>query len=75
MYGDFVVVTGEFNYKFGGIINKTFKVEPGGNIYWDREPLEAQLNMEAVYSLMPIRHLCWIIRGILEEYPPMWLLI
>ncbi|NNK75840.1 MAG: translocation/assembly module TamB, partial [Maribacter sp.] len=51
MFGDFVVVTGEFNYKFGGVINKTFTVEPGGTIVWDREPLEAELNMEAVYSL------------------------
>ncbi|MBD0778809.1 translocation/assembly module TamB [Maribacter sp. ANRC-HE7] len=51
MFGDFVVVTGEFNYKFGGVINKTFKVKPGGTIVWDRDPLSATLNMEAVYSL------------------------
>ncbi len=51
MFGDFVVVTGEFNYKFGGVINKTFKVKPGGTIVWDRDPLSAELNMEAVYSL------------------------
>lgn len=51
MYGDFVVVTGEFNYKFGGIIDKKFKVEPGGTINWDQKPLEALLDMEAVYSL------------------------
>ncbi|MGB5435029.1 MAG: translocation/assembly module TamB domain-containing protein [Maribacter sp.] len=51
MFGDFVVVTGEFNYKFGGVINKTFKVKPGGTIVWDRDPLSAALNMEAVYSL------------------------
>ncbi|RAJ09996.1 uncharacterized protein DUF490 [Arenibacter echinorum] len=51
MYGDFVVVTGQFRYKFGGIVDKTFKVKPGGNITWEREPLAAQLNMEAVYAL------------------------
>lgn len=51
MYGDFVVVTGEFNYKFGGIINKTFNVKPGGTINWESDPLKAQLNMEAIYSL------------------------
>ncbi|MGB3145514.1 MAG: translocation/assembly module TamB domain-containing protein [Maribacter sp.] len=51
MYGDFVVVTGEFNYKFGGIIDKKFRVVPGGTINWDQKPLEALLNMEAVYSL------------------------
>ena len=51
MYGDFVVVTGEYHYKFGGIIDKKFKVKPGGTINWDQKPLEALLNMEAVYSL------------------------
>ncbi|MDT7830171.1 translocation/assembly module TamB domain-containing protein [Pricia sp. S334] len=51
MYGDFVVVDGEYNYKFGGVINKTFKVKPGGTIVWDREPLEATLDLEAVYAL------------------------
>ena len=51
MYGDYVVVTGDFNYKFGGIIDKKFKVKPGGTINWDQKPLEAILDMEAVYSL------------------------
>jgi hypothetical protein len=51
MFGDFVVVTGEYNYRFGGIIDKTFTVRPGGTIIWDREPLEAQLQLEAVYAL------------------------
>jgi len=51
MYGDFVVVEGEYNYKFGGVINKTFNVKPGGTIVWDREPLKATLDLEAVYAL------------------------
>lgn len=51
MYGDFVVVSGSYNYKFGGFIDKTFKVKPGGNIVWDGDPMGAQLNMEASYSL------------------------
>jgi len=51
MFGEFAVVTGEFNYKLGGVINKTFVVEPGGTIYWDEDPLGAIVNMRAVYSL------------------------
>ncbi|MEH6679277.1 MAG: translocation/assembly module TamB domain-containing protein [Sediminicola sp.] len=51
MYGDFVTVTGEFHYKFGGVIDKKFRVRPGGSIIWDGDPLSATLNMEAVYSL------------------------
>ena len=73
MFGDFVVVTGEYNHKFGGIINKTFNVKPGGSIVWDREPLEAQLNMEAVYSLNANPAPCyWIILVIPGGYQQMW---
>ncbi|UJH66987.1 translocation/assembly module TamB domain-containing protein [Allomuricauda sp. SCSIO 65647] len=51
MYGDFVVVTGEYNFKYGGVIDKTFNVRPGGTILWERDPLAALLDMEAVYAL------------------------
>ena len=51
MWGDFVVVTGQYRYRLGGIVDKTFDVKPGGTIVWDGDPLAAQLDMEAVYSL------------------------
>lgn len=51
MWGDFVVVTGKYNYKFGGVIDRTFTVQPGGSVVWDGDPLSARLNMEAVYAL------------------------
>jgi hypothetical protein len=51
MWGDFVVVTGQYRLRYGGIIDKTFLVRPGGTINWDGDPLEALLNMEAVYEL------------------------
>ena len=51
MWGDFVVVTGQYRLKYGGIIDKTFLVRPGGTINWDGDPLSAMLNMEAVYKL------------------------
>ena len=51
MYGEFVVVTGEYRFRRAGLIDKTFTVRPGGTILWERDPLSAQLNMEAIYSL------------------------
>lgn len=51
MYGEYVTVTGEFHYKFGGVIDKKFRVKPGGTILWNGNPLAAQLNMEAAYYL------------------------
>ncbi|UOY06066.1 translocation/assembly module TamB [Muricauda sp. SCSIO 64092] len=52
MYGEFVVVTGQYRFRRAGLIDKTFVVEPGGTILWDSgNPLEAQLGLKAVYSL------------------------
>ena len=51
MYGEFVAVEGFYNYKFGGLIDKRFKLQPGGTLLWDGDPLDAQLQMDAVYSL------------------------
>ncbi|MGX1930540.1 translocation/assembly module TamB domain-containing protein [Flagellimonas sp. 2504JD4-2] len=51
MYGDFVAVTGEYNFRYGGVIDKKFQVRPGGTILWERDPLAAQLDLEAVYAL------------------------
>lgn len=51
MFGDFVVVTGEYNYKYGGFIDKTFQVKTGGTINWQGDPLAAELRMQAVYNL------------------------
>ncbi|NJB35344.1 translocation/assembly module TamB domain-containing protein [Croceivirga sp. JEA036] len=51
MYGEFVVVTGEYHYKYGGLIDKRFSVKPGGTIRWEQDPLAAVLSLEAIYAL------------------------
>ncbi len=51
MYGEFVAVTGEYNFKYGGVIDKRFEVRPGGRITWDGDPLAASLDIEAAYNL------------------------
>jgi hypothetical protein len=50
MYGDFVVDKGEYNFKYGGVIDKKIAVKKNGSISWDGNPLQATLNMEAVYK-------------------------
>jgi hypothetical protein len=49
MWGDFQVYEGFYNFKYGGIIDKKFDIKKGGSISWDGNPLNATLNMEAVY--------------------------
>ncbi|UPT70395.1 MAG: translocation/assembly module TamB [Flavobacterium sp. JAD_PAG50586_2] len=50
MFGDFSVVSGTYNFKYGGLIDKEFKVRKGGSIVWTGDPLAAVLNLEAVYK-------------------------
>ncbi|MDP2089868.1 MAG: translocation/assembly module TamB domain-containing protein [Flavobacteriaceae bacterium] len=51
MYGDFIVDNGNYNFKYGGIIDKPFKVVKGGTISWSGSPYSAQVDIEAVYNL------------------------
>ena len=51
MYGEFAVVKGIYNFKYGGVIDKTFDVRPEGRIIWEGDPYEALLDLEAVYRL------------------------
>lgn len=50
MYGDFITFSGDYNFKYGGFLDKKFKVSPNGTIAWEGNPLEAIVNLEAVYS-------------------------
>ncbi len=48
MTGDFQVWDGYYNFKYGGLIDKKFKVKRYGSIVWDGNPYRAQLNLEAI---------------------------
>ncbi|MEN9487836.1 MAG: hypothetical protein RL494_101 [Bacteroidota bacterium] len=50
MWGDFQVYQGTYNFKYGGLIDKKFDVKKGGYISWDGDPINATLDMEAVYK-------------------------
>jgi len=51
MYGDFIVDNGVYNFKYGGFINKPFKVKKGGTISWSGDPYTAEINIEAIYRV------------------------
>lgn len=50
MWGDFAVYKGEYNFRYGGLINKKFKVSPSSYIAWEGNPYNAILNLEAIYN-------------------------
>lgn len=49
MIGVYEVSQGEYNFRYGGIIDKKLKVKKGSSISWDGDPLRARLNIEASY--------------------------
>lgn len=49
MWGDFLVIEGTYDFRYGGLVQKTFTVEPGGNITWDGSPERANLDLTAKY--------------------------
>lgn len=50
MRGDFTVYEGEYNFKYGGIISKKLALKKFGTIVWEGDPMNAILNLEAVYK-------------------------
>ena len=52
MWGDFITTSGEYNFKYEGLIDKKFKVLPNGSISWNGDPMGAALqNLRAAYNL------------------------
>jgi hypothetical protein len=50
MVGDFFILSGKYNFKYGGLIDKTFDVKKGGTVVWSGDPMRADLNLEATYK-------------------------
>jgi len=49
--GDYTVKKGSYLFTFQDVINKKFKIEEGGYIKWNGNPYDAEINMNAIYSL------------------------
>lgn len=49
MWGDFQAYEGEYNFKYGGLIDKKFVVKKYGSIRWDGNPMNAMLDLQAIY--------------------------
>ena len=51
MYGDYTIDEGSYLFTLQNIVNKRFVIESGSTIQWTGEPLDAMLNIDAVYKL------------------------
>ena len=58
LYGDYTITEGSYLFTLQNIINKKFIIEEGSTISWTGEPVDALLNIDAVYkvkaSLQPL---------------------
>ena len=52
MWGEFTVIEGLYDFRYGGIIQKKIAVIPGGNINWDGAPDRARLSISAKYATL-----------------------
>ncbi|MCK5824841.1 MAG: translocation/assembly module TamB domain-containing protein, partial [Ichthyobacteriaceae bacterium] len=47
--GTYTLTNGNYLFTLQNLINKKFKIKPGGTISWNGDPLNATINMDAIY--------------------------
>ena len=50
MYGNYTIEEGDYLFTLENLINKRFNLKEGGTISWSGDPLDAELNLDAVYN-------------------------
>ncbi len=53
IFGRFDMNSGSYQFVSGDIFTRRFQLESGSNIVWDGDPLNARLNISAVFSARP----------------------
>lgn len=51
MYGDYVIEKGDYLFTLENVINKRFDIEKGSVLKWNGNPYEAQVDINALYSV------------------------
>jgi hypothetical protein len=50
IFGDYTIDNGVYDFKYGGFVNRPFVIQKGGTISWNGNPIDANLNVAAVYK-------------------------
>lgn len=51
MFGRYTIEQGDYLFTLSGVINKRFKIEQGSYIDWSGDPLDANMDIKAVYRV------------------------
>lgn len=50
IYGNYEVEKGDYLFTFGNVINKKLNVEKGSTLVWSGDPINANVNLNAIYK-------------------------
>jgi hypothetical protein len=51
MFGTYSITEGKYRFTAFDVINKSFTINPGSTIAWNGNPYDAQLNVDAIYTV------------------------
>jgi len=51
IYGNYTISDGSYSFSYGEFVSKNFKVNPGGQVKFNGNPLNAALDIEAIYNV------------------------
>lgn len=54
MYGTYEIQQGDYLFTLENIINKKFEVQKGGTIKWTGDPIDADIDLNAVYKITKV---------------------
>ncbi len=51
MYGDYTISEGDYLFTLQNMLNKRFRIQEGGNIRWTGDPMDAEIDLRALYRV------------------------
>jgi len=51
LFGEYTVQQGDYLFTLQNVINKKFEIQQGGTIEWNGDPMDATINLNAIYRL------------------------
>jgi len=51
MFGTYTLTEGKYLFNFRGVLPRTFKIDEGSTIRWNGDPLQAKVDVTAIYKL------------------------
>jgi hypothetical protein len=51
LFGEYTVEEGDYLFTLQNVINKKFEIQRGGTIEWNGDPVDATINLNAIYRL------------------------